>query len=83
MAPVLTKPLVFTDDGVRLELPAGSPCELVAPEVALEGDPHRLGLVLGALEERRRRFRPGVAVLLGGRVRVISTRIASSSRGEP
>ena len=75
MAPILTKPLVFTDDGVRLELPAGTPCELVAPEVELVADPHREGLVLVALEERRRRFRPGVAVLLGGRVRVISERL--------
>ncbi len=75
MAPILTKPLVFIDHGQRIELPAGSPCELVAPEVALEGDPHRMGLVLGALEERRRRFRPAVAVVVGGRVRVISTRL--------
>jgi hypothetical protein len=75
MAPALLKPVVFIDDGVRLELPAGSPFELVAPEVELVADPHRLGLVLAALEDRRRRFRPGVAVSLGGRVRVISTRL--------
>ena len=83
MAPSLLKDLVFIDDGQRIELPAGTPCEVVAPEVELVADPHRLGLVLGALEERRRRFRPGVAVLLGARVRVISTRLVSSSRGEP
>jgi hypothetical protein len=75
MAPVLMKPLVFIDHGQRIELPAGSHCELVAPEVELANDPHRLGLILGALAERRRRFRPGQVVLLGGRVRVISTRL--------
>jgi hypothetical protein len=75
MAPSLLKDLAFIDHGLRIELPAGTPCELVAPEVELAGDPHRMGLVLAALEERRRRFRPGVAVLLGGRVRVISERL--------
>lgn len=74
MAPVLSKPLVFVDDGERIEFPAGSPVDVVAPEVALADDPHRLGLILAALAERQRRFRPGLAVLLGGRVRVLSVR---------
>ena len=75
MPPALLKDLVFIDHGQRIELPAGTTCEVVAPEVELVADPHREGLVLVALEERRRRFRPGVAVLLGGRVRVISERL--------
>lgn len=79
MSPVLRKPLWFIDEGNRREFPAGSACDVVHPEVALIDDPHRLGLVLAALDERRRRFRPGVAVLLGGRVRVVSARVVDGS----
>lgn len=75
MSPALRKPLWFIDDGNRREFAAGSACAVVRPEVALIDDPHRLGLVLAALDERRTRFRPGVAVLLGGRVRVVSARV--------
>lgn len=75
MAPVLSKLLVFVDDGERIEFPAGTPCEVIRPEAELAGDPHRLGLVLGALEDRQRRFRPGVVVLLGGRARVLPVRL--------
>jgi hypothetical protein len=75
MAPAILKPLAFIDGGERSEFPIGSVCNVVRPEVALVDDPHRLGLVLAALEDRRRRFRPGVAVLLGGRVRVVSVRV--------
>lgn len=75
MAPVLSKPLVFVDDGERIEFPAGTPCEVIRPEVVLADDPHRLGLILAALAERQRRFRPGLAVLLGDRVRVVSARV--------
>lgn len=75
MAPVLSKPLVFIDDGCRVEFPAGTPVEVVDPEVALAGDPFRLAMVREHLAERRRRFRPGVAVLIGGRVRTISARL--------
>lgn len=75
MALVLIKDLSFIDDGCRVEFPAGTPVEVVDPEVTLAGDPFRLAMVLEHLAERRRRFRPGVAVRLGGRVRTISARL--------
>lgn len=79
MAPLLLKDLSFIDDGERIEFPAVTPVEVVSPEMALADDPHRLGLVLGALAERQRRFRPGVAVRLGDRIRVVSARVIGST----
>ncbi len=62
------------DAGVRVELAAGTPCEIVDPAVVLSRDAHRLGLILIALEERRRSLHPGIAVMLAGRVRVIAAK---------
>lgn len=79
MAPSISKSLVFVDDGKRTEFTAGTPCEVIRPEAELADNPHRLGLVLGALAERQRRFRPGVAVRLGDRIRVVSARVIGST----
>jgi hypothetical protein len=78
LTPVLLKPLLFDDHGTRIEYPVGTPVTVVDPAVELADDPHRLCLARLSLEEHRRRFRPAVAVLIGGRVRVVSARLVSS-----
>jgi hypothetical protein len=72
---------VWFDFGERIELPAGSIGEVVDPAVALADDPHRLGLAVERLNHCRRRFRPAVAVLLAGRVRVLEERSVRFSDG--
>jgi hypothetical protein len=86
LTPVLLKPLLFDDQGTRVEFPAGTPVSVVDPAVELIDDPHRLCLARLSLEEHRRRFRPAVAVLIGGRVRVVLARLVGMGedcRGPP
>jgi hypothetical protein len=81
---VFTKePTHWSDGGQRIELPAGTVGEIVDPLLALADDPHRRGLAVELLREHRRRYRPAVAVLLAGRVRVLTWSMLDRERCEP
>lgn len=72
MALVTRLALSFFDDGVRIDVPAGSPARLIENiGLALAGDDHLQGLVIGRMKSLQAQGQTPIVVALRGRVRVL------------
>lgn len=72
MALATRSAMSFFDDNQRVDVPAGTPVRLVDDvAVALAGDEHRQGLVLGQVSRYRAAGVDAAIVTLRGRVRVL------------
>jgi len=72
MALATRSAMSFFDDNQRVDVPAGTPVRLVDNvAVALAGDLHRQGLVLGQVSRYRAAGVDAAIVTLRGRVRVL------------